>query len=191
MRKFLIPRAVAGQDYAALEKSENVPATFEPLAGEAVDAWPEDVRLHMDANFPKQLLLPDYVKNLHNHLIVSAAFKAMVLEMQPQHAQALPITLIDHKGKVASTTHCLLHVFPLVDAIDQQKSTLDWNPIDTTRIIGCEELVLDDAKIPEGLHLFRLKHMPTRPIMSEALVQAIKAASFTGIKFERVEEFEL
>jgi hypothetical protein len=191
MRKFLIPRAVAGQDFASLEKNEHFPANFQPLAGEAVEGWPDDVRLHMDANFPKQILLPDYVKNLHNHLVVSAALKDLVLSMQPQQVQALPITIIDHKGKVASSTHCLLHVFPLIDAIDQQKSDLEWNPIDTTRIMGCEQLVLDDAKIPENVHLFRLKHMPTRPVMSEALVQAIKAANLTGAKFERVEEFEL
>jgi hypothetical protein len=190
MRKFSIPRAVAGQEYASLQKSENYPADFSAQAGLQVKAWPQDLRFHMDPNFPKQIKLADYVKNLHGHLIVSAGFKSLLLGMQAQHVEALPLTIIDHKGKVASTDHCYLNLFPLVDAIDQDQSELDWNAIDTTSVSGCDKLVLDDARIPAGLHIFRLKHLTDEIVMSDELVKAIQAAKMTGIKFDRVEDFE-
>jgi hypothetical protein len=189
MRSFWVPRAVAGQIYTGLEKSDGYPAGFESLAGEPVASWSDNLRFHMDPKFPKQTQLPDYVKNLHGHVIVSPAFEAVLMKLQQAHFEALPMKIVGLDGEVASAEHRYLNLFPLIDAVDQEKSGLQWNPIDPSRIMGCDPLVLDEERIPPDLHFFRLGRMPSTLVMSDALVQAIKAAALTGIKFERVEDF--
>lgn len=188
MRDFFIPRAVAGASFALLQDVRGKPASFNFSAGTPGAGW-RDVRYHMDPNFKKQIALPDYVKNLHGDIIVSARCKDLVLGLQPG-LECLPITIIDHKGKVASDSHWFLNPRPLIDAIDREASQLSWNRIDPEEICGCERLVLVEARIPEKLHLFRLKHLPLAPVMSATLVDAITAAKLTGIKYTPVEEWD-
>jgi hypothetical protein len=189
MSRYVIVSADPGTRYALLQKVENLGEDFNFRAGMEAKAW-KDVRFHMDPGFPKQIQLPDYVENLHGHIIVSARFKDLVQRHQSEHLQCLPITIIDHKGRVASTEYWFLNPYRLQDAIDQKASALTWNKIDPTRISGCGRLVLDESRIDQGAHLFRLAHMPTRPVMSATLADAVQAAGMTGVDFESVDDFE-
>lgn len=188
MRTFYIPRAVAGQTFCNLVRTENTPKDVLRTSGEPIATW-NDVRFHMDVKFPTQRGLADYVKNLHGDVVVSARLKHLVAGMQPA-LQSLPIAIVDHDGAVASADYWCLNPCPLFDAIDLAASEVTWNAIDPTEISGCEQLVLDEGRVPADRHLFRLAQLRSEVVMSSMLVDAIKAAGMTGIKFDRVDEFD-
>lgn len=188
MRTFYVPRAVAGQTFCNLVRTEHTPKDVSRTSGQLITGW-HDVRFHMDVKFPGQRGLADYVKNLHGDVVVSARFKDLVAAMQPT-VQCLPIAIVDHDGAVASADYWCLNPCPLVDAIDLAASEVTWNAIDPTEISGCERLVLDEGRVPADLHLFRLAQLRSEVVMSSTLVDALKAAGMTGIKFDRVDEFD-
>ncbi len=188
MRNFYIPRAVAGQKFIHFETSTDYPKDFSPRAGIPVVTWSRDLRFYAAPKTASRKHVADYIKNLNGHIIVSERMQALISQHQTFGIEALPISLVDLSGAVVGAGSVYLNLFPLVDAIDQGASLLEWNAIDPTSISGCQRLVLNDAAIAPELHFFRLKHLETHPVMSDALVEAIKAAGLTGIAFDRIDD---
>ena len=51
------------------------------------------------------------------------------------------------------------------------------------------KLVLDESKIPEDIHIFRLKDCPRILVFKESIVQAIREAKLTGFVFVPLSEY--
>lgn len=186
----VILNVVPGSKFCMLQDIENLPPDLRATQGGLFEPWPADVRFHMDPNSPKQIQLPDWVDNLHNFIVVSKPLKDFIAESKPVDVQYLPVTIVDHKGKVASTDYVVINPYSLQDAIDQQASVIDWNPIDPTLIAACTTMVLDESRIAPGASIFRLKHYPSKVLLSRELASGIKKAGFTGVKFIEVEDLE-
>jgi hypothetical protein len=189
MSNYVISKAVAGTKLCVLETVDGFEDSLDIIRGVSLAVRPQGVRFHMDPNFPKQVEVPDWVKNLPNAIVVSRRLKDFIAAAQPD-VQYVPIQILDTKGRVASIDHFALNPLPLVDAIDRAKSEIDWNPIDPELIAACTTMVLDESRIPSGMRLFRLKHYPSKILFARELAQAIKQSGFTGIKFIEVEDLE-
>jgi hypothetical protein len=191
MSNYLISRAVPGPAHCVLETVENMAEPLDLIKGvKLARGWPKNVEFHMDPNFPKAVQLPDWVKNLPNGLIASGKLKQFIEAENPSNVEYLPIQIIDHKGKTASSDYFLINPHVLQDALDQKQSVIDWNPIDTELISACTTMVFDESRIDPKAKVFRLKHYPSKIVFQRDLASAIKKAGFTGIKFIELEDVE-
>jgi hypothetical protein len=190
MYNYLILNPVAGAVFCTLQEIENMAEPLLLKKGARLEPWPADVRLHMDPNFPKALQLPDCVKNLPGAIVVSKRLKEFIAAAKPVHVEYLPVSIINHKGKLASSEYFIINPYKLQDCIDQKASTIDWNPIDTSLIAACTNLVLDEKKIEKNAKVFRLEHYPSKVLFARELADGIKQAKFTGLKFIEPEAME-
>jgi hypothetical protein len=191
MADYVVLKPVAGKRYCVLQSLENAPDPLAIRKGVSLQPWPGNVRFGMDPNFPKQVQLPDCVRNLQKALVVSKRFKEFVEATAPSpHLEYLPVTIIDHKGKVASADYFVINPIPLQDCIDQQASDLMWNPIDPTLIASCTRMVIDEARIEPDMPVFRMKHYPSPLLVARSLANRIADAGFTGFDFGEVDELE-
>ncbi len=103
----------------------------------------------------------------------------------------------------------LINIFGLIDCVDHSASKLEYfmpkkeipddmpeemkkalqekdvdNDIDFIR-----KLVFDETKIPEDIHIFRLKDCPRILVFKESIVQAIREAKLTGFVFVPLSEY--
>ena len=183
---FLVP--VPGTKYCVLEAVENFDDTGLLRKGRTLKPWPANVRFHMDPNFPKAIQLADCISNLPSAFVASKRLKEMIEAEHPANLEFLSISIVDHKGRVASADYFVINPSKLQDCIDKEASILDWNAIDTTLISDCEELVIDEGRIDAGVKVFRLKHLPSKIMVTRELADKIKKEKFTGVFFTEISD---
>jgi hypothetical protein len=185
-------KAKAPAGFCALECLENVEDSYELKRGiSRANGFPADASFRMDAAHPKNVKLADNVYNLDRMLVVSKKLKELIESKAPPSTEFLPVTIYNHKGRVASADYFIVNPFLLQDCIDKKKSQIEWNDIDPELICSCFGLVLLPDTIDPKLLLFRPKHMPTIVLVRRDLADEIEAGGFTGIKLVGLDEFEL
>lgn len=178
--------------YCALKYLGNVTDEYELKRGiSRAKGFPSDACFHMDDSHPKDVKLADNVYNLDRMLVVSKQLKEFVESKKPKLTEFLPVTIYNHKGKIASRDYFIINPFNIQDCIDKEKSKIRWNKIDPELISSCFKLVIIPDKIDDSLVLFRPKNMPTIVMVREDLTKAISNEGFTGIRFRETDEFEL
>lgn len=190
MNSYVILNRVAGTVFCTLQKIQNVPDPALLSKGAKLAPWPANVQLHMDPNFPKAVQLPDCVSNLPDAIVVSGRLKEYIEAEKPAHVEYLPISIINHKGKLASSEYFIVNPYKLQDCIDQQASTIRWNAMNKNMISACMKLVIDEQKIERNAKLFRLQHYPTKVLFARSLAEGIGKAKFTGLNFIEIDEME-
>jgi hypothetical protein len=183
MPNYVILTPVPGPKFCALQRVENLADPLLLKKAQRLEPWPTDVRFHMDPNFPKAIQLADCLENKASGIVVSKRLKELIEAERPSDVEYLPISIIDHKGKVASADYFLVNPYKLQDCIDKEASTIQWNPIDPTLISACTKMVIDEQKIDSGAKVFRLKHYPTKVMFARDLADKIKQSKSTGITF--------
>jgi hypothetical protein len=123
-----------------------------PLAQE----FPGDVSLHMNPDFPDDLLLVDNLLNSDMIIVASARLKACIEASKVEKVEYLPVSIIDHKGRVVSSEYFIVHPVEPVECIDENLSEYRVKRSDPDSIRSFKTLVLDEARIPANRALFRL-----------------------------------
>ncbi|PTL83425.1 imm11 family protein [Vitiosangium sp. GDMCC 1.1324] len=135
----------------------------------------------MNPESPTELRLLDNVHNTDGILVVSERLHAFLDARGLTHVEYLPMTILDHEGRVASKDYWVVHPIEPVDAIDMEASGCKMSRIKKTRIQSMERLVLRPEAIPAGRELFRLQGLWGVTLVSQPLADAITAAGFTGV----------
>jgi hypothetical protein len=148
-----------------------------PLAA----TFPADVALHMDPDFPNDLLLPDSVGNSLQLNVASQRLADVLRAEALPELEYLPLTIVDHKGRVASATHVIVHPVGLVDCIDLEQSVYKPNSIVPGKLSRVKKLVLDAARVPPGRMVFKCKGYGEPTIIRKALAAKLMAHGFTGL----------
>jgi hypothetical protein len=183
-------KANSGGKYCVLESLQNVPDAYEIAAGKPrLTGFPKNAQYHMNREFKKQVALADNLWGPGGHRVISGKLKSFVETRKPVGVEFLPVSIIDHKGKVASADYFLLHPVRIVDCIDQKKSQIDWNAIDKDQISSCPELVFNLKAIPEDALVFRPRHMEYEVFVQRQLADDISAEGFTALLFMEPEEY--
>jgi len=178
--------------FATLLALENVEDSYELKRGcPRANGWPADAAFRMNPSYPRQVKLADTVRNRDSVPVASAQFHDLLFSFAPADTEFLPVTIYNHKGRVASDAYVVVNPYRVVDCIDREASDLMWNEIDPELISGCFRLVLDPARLDPSLALFRPRYMPTRVLVREDVVRAAAAAGLTGLRFTPADEFEL
>jgi len=154
------------------------------------DWFPADATYQMSHRYPFARRLCDLQCNPLRLLLVSSAFREILLRFECRNVEFFPITLLNHRGKVASTTHVVAHVFPSLDCIDEQQTQGTPSAFIPEIMQSISKLVLDERRIPDDVHIFRPKQMPVIHIVREPLARAIVEADLTGMIFVPVDQYD-
>ena len=137
----------------------------------------------MNDLFPDDIELSDNYERAGQIVISRRLKEAVEKGLKDHHLQFLPVTILNHKGRVASKDHFLLHSQDLCDCIDLKKSKVKWSPLNKKKIIRCEALVIKADAVPKNLSLFRLQHWGSNIMVSKALADSLLKQKFVGLSF--------
>ena len=96
--------------------------------GESVQqAWPDDMSFRMSPERPKDVALVDHIDNNESALLVSPRFSDFLRAQDLPDLEFLPVRMLDHKGRIASSDYRVVNCLRVVDCVDQQKSDFRWD----------------------------------------------------------------
>lgn len=187
---FTIGSAKVGRGACRLGALQGVERDYELHQGVSrTNGFPSDARFRMSDDFPNDIRTEDFIKNMNSLLVVSARARE-VLEAQPlKHNEFLPVTLINHKDRKEKGPFFIVHQVSLQDCIDTAKTVAEENPINPEYFISLSKLFIDEQRIDPEVSLFRMKRLPSHPVFRGDLVERLKSAGLTGIKFIQPEDF--
>lgn len=181
---YLIGEFDVGLGACRLESLEGDERDYELFDGipRAVD-FPADTRFVMNEDFPDDIRTEDFISNFTSVLVVSERTRQTVGPTGLKNNELLPVTVINHKGRKEKGPFYILHQVELQDCIDFEQTVCTRNAIDPDLLSTIDRLVLDERRIDPAIPLFRLKYFPYAPMFREDLVEKIRSAGLSGIKF--------
>lgn len=181
----------AGTKYCTLGGLRGVDRPQEIKRGSSrADGFPDGAFFEMDKKFPKQVALADSVSNMDGMVVVSKPLKDFLATKAFAGVEILPVSIHDHKGRVASSEYFIINPTVILDCIDKSQSQISWNPMDPALICGCLAMVLDAGATGSDVALLRPKHLELIVLIREALASEIDDLGFTGTNFVEVDEFQ-
>jgi hypothetical protein len=179
-----VPGACILQDLDGFEDTFRL-GQGEPLA----ETFPADVRFHMNPDFPTDLLLVDNLENTDLCLVVSAKLREALEKQKLSDVEYLPVSIINHRGRVASKDYSIVHPLNPVDCIDRGKSVFKENRIIPGRIDRFKKLVVNRAQIPEDRRLFYMKDFSDIAVVRSDLAKALDAGAFRGLGWQPLAQY--
>lgn len=156
-----------------------------PLA----QSFAKDAAFHMDPDFPKDLLLTDNMANPLSCMVVSKRLADGLRDEKVDRLEYLPVSIIDHKGKVASKDYFILNPLEPVDCIDRKNSKFKASAILPDEITRFEKLVIDESAVPGGRKIFRMKGFGNIALVAKTLADSLKKGNFTGLGWRDVSKY--
>lgn len=190
MYKYVFWGTKVEPNYCGLTALNNVENPIDLQKGLQIKNFPENASFVMDRNFPKAVKLADNVYNLRELIVVSQRLKEFIERTEPPEVEYLPVSIINHKGRVASKDYFIVNPYKLLDCIDLEGSEIEWNSIDPQIISACFEMVIDETRIDPDATIFRLKYYPTKILVRRDLADEILNGNFTGAHFIEIEDLE-
>jgi hypothetical protein len=141
---------------------------------------PARARLDMDKRSPG-LVVPDLVTNNFHLYIISHRLKPL-LEAEAE-GEYLPVSIYNHKGRVAAEDCYIANVFKAVDCVDRGQSEFTESALKPGQLSILKRLQLDRERIPPDARLFRLKDMPALLIVRGDLRAKLEEAGITGTHY--------
>ncbi len=147
------------------------------------------VTFDMDPDFPTDLRLLDNMRNIDKLAVTSKRLKEAIEAKQVTDVEYLPVSIIDHKGRTASSDCFVVHQLNSVDAIDRERSVFEMSDIVPEDIDVIQKLVLDPERIPRHRHMFRLKNFGELILVRRDLADALSQGGFTGLTWQEIETY--
>jgi hypothetical protein len=122
-------------------------------------------------------------------IVASPRLTRVVQQAAPSHLEYLPISIINHKGKIASRDHHIIHPIDPVDCLDLTMCKPKWGVIKSDSIKSVERLVLDETRIPADRWIFRPKAFKRVILVRRELAEKIDAENVTGVRWVETEDY--
>jgi hypothetical protein len=134
-------------------------------------------RISMDPEWPG-MQLAGVMGNVSSLLIVHQAFQLIIERfMRPEdQVEFLPLSILNHKGRVASNDYVLVNPVGTLDCLNYKKSEIDR--MKDGRVIGVDKFVLDRKKIAWEPAIFRPLEASTEYIINGKITTAFKESGF-------------
>lgn len=175
--------------YCILEYIEGFDDDYKLGRGDSLtEEWPDGVAFRMSQNYKNQIKLSDNLLTPERIIIASKRLSEFFLEKEIKNLEYLPVTIINHKNRVADTEYSVVNLVTTQDCVDIEKSGVVWNKINSNYITSFDNLVLDEERIDEDALLFRAKHISGLIFIRKDLARQIEEAGFTGIYFVELSE---
>lgn len=151
--------------------------------------WPDDASCAMNPAFPKDIGLEDSLFGAAV-LLVSARVKTFLEGACNCNVEFLRVSIVNHKGRIASHEYYVVNPQDVCDCIDIERSEVEWNDLDPESICLCDSLVLREDAIPTDLQIFRLHRWRKLVVIKRELADAMVAAGFTGLNMRDPADYE-
>jgi hypothetical protein len=151
--------------------------------------FPKGVQFRMDNAFKKATALTDDLKNGSKVKVCSPKLVGFLQARAVKNLEYLPITILDHKGKVASKEYRIVSPVGLQDALDLDASEPKYNPIKKDQIDTVKKIVIDPKRLDPELDVFRLAGFYFPVFVTRALAEAITAQGFVGPYFRELKDY--
>ncbi len=154
------------------------------------DAFPGDARFRMSKAHKKDTVLTDDLSNTDRLKVCSPRLVDFLRKAKVGHVEYLPVRILDHKGKVASSDYRIVNPFPPQDVLDLKASGPQYSAIRKTTIMDVKRLVIDAKRVEPGVRIFRIKDFTDPVLVDRQLAEDIAAAGFVGPVFTELDEYE-
>lgn len=169
---------------------ENVDDAFEINEGiSRAKGFPDDALFRMNPNHPKDVKLADQLFNYESHMVVHKKIATFLEAFPLKEVELLPVSILNHKGRVASKDYFIVHPLKVQECVNKDKSNIVWNPLDPDDIAAVFSLVVDFKSVDKSYPIFRPRHLLPRIMVREDLARALQKEAFSGIEFIPPEEF--
>jgi hypothetical protein len=156
-----------------------------PLTGE----WPRNALFRMDPDFKKRIMLSDHLLNLNRVIVASKRLQEFFLAEKVPNIELLPVTIYDHKKRIASKEYAIIHLVTTQDCIDVKASGVSWNQINPEDIRTMERMVIDESKVDESAVVFRAKGLGNHIFLTREFSVKLANTGFSGIRFWELSDY--
>ncbi|MDH5729702.1 MAG: hypothetical protein OEZ58_11980 [Gammaproteobacteria bacterium] len=148
--------------------------------------YPSDVQARMSDD-RGGIVLSDIIANKNLSLIVHQTLKSVIETHCAQTCEYLPLSIINHKGRLASNEYYYINPLGTHDCLDLNKSDIEWS--DDGEVIHVNHFVLDKHKMNDVPPLFRIDQDRRAYFINQKLVDGIRAAKpdVTNLNLEKIE----
>lgn len=147
--------------------------------------YPQDARIRM-SDEESGTVVPDLVGNTGGMLLLSWRLAEQVNRVQRAPTQYLPLTILDHQGRVAADRHFIVHPVGVHDALDLEASDIKWFK---GQVVKIRRYVIAPSRLRDAPDLFRLKHEPATYVASERLLDAWRALKpVSNVSITRIDQ---
>jgi hypothetical protein len=148
--------------------------------------YPENVIAKMDPN-EGGMVLSDFIGNAELSLICSGRVKLVVEKLCGISCEYLPVSIENHKGRIASSDYFYINPLGLHDCLHQTLSEIKRT--DEGKVIKVKKFVLEKNKLEKVPPLFRVPENDSKYFTSQELVDALSAAipDLTNLNLEPIE----
>lgn len=182
--KFFIWRASYKDGFCVIQPPEGIIKSYQLNRGiSRAEGWSPDTVCRMNPEFPKDIQLADNLIGT-GLAVVSDQMRELLIKEEINNIEFLPVTILNHKGRVASNDYSIMNPLDVIDCIDLDGSIVKWNLIKKDLISGCKQLVLKEDAVPIECKIFRPKFWPTEILIRTELVEKLFSAGFTGLYFK-------
>ncbi|WNG33930.1 hypothetical protein F0U60_10030 [Archangium minus] len=147
-----------------------------PLASK----FPQGGTMEFSPNFLEQRTVFDFVPHILGMLVVSIKVRQILESLGAEDCEFLPVTILDHKNKVASREHFILNLLNSQDVIDMEKSKYKINRLAKTQIARIQHLVLKQDGIDAKAVIFRARTKMNQYFINQAAHDAFAKEGVTG-----------
>lgn len=187
---YVIWRAKYVPNVCALDEFKGVDKQWEFSEGvPRASTFPEDAVFTMDPDSPYDTLLADNLPNTKMLIVGSRKLKEFIEEQKTKEVEYLPVTILDHRGRVASRDYFIIHPIRPVDCLNLDECGARWSSLDETSISRVKRLVINESKINRKRVLFRAKYFEKAILVRRNLAEAIDAKGFTGIRWVELTDY--
>ena len=172
--------------FASVTDIEGVARPYELAVGiPRADRFSPEAAYRMDPRHPRDVRLPDAIRSTDGAAvpIVSPALRAEVKRAEPAGVEFLPVTIYDHKGRVATDAYTVMNPTLILGALDLDAMDVEWSPLAADTIDSCEGIVLDPTAVADAPALFRIQRMENTVVIRRDLAEALKEEGLTGLYF--------
>ncbi len=120
-------------------------------------------------------------------LVVSTRLRELLDSLDIDNIEYYNLEMVEPRTGESFSDYKIANVVGLVDCVDRDKSDLKYfYDGDIKRI---HKLVLDESRIPSGLHIFRLAGRTVLTVVHWSVKEAIESAGLTGCVFYQPGEY--
>jgi hypothetical protein len=151
--------------------------------------FPQDAQFAMDPDFPDDIKLADNIRNTGGFILASKPLKQIIEPEVGADVEYLPVKIINHKGRLASSDYFIINPLSIYDAIDFTQSVVKRNNINPDAIASVTKLVIDPLRVPQNATVFRLKSFERRVLVHREIADRLSRTGLSGIGFQDAAEF--
>ncbi len=133
--------------------------------------------------------LVDIVPNTLGIKIVSDKVKQTLIKNNEANFEFLPLQILNQNGQLIEEPYYIANCLSIIACLDHTKSEYVIDALDKSQMDYISHLFLEEEKIDEEKMVFRLGELKTLILIHEKLIQSLKSAKCTGLKFIPTEEY--